>query len=191
MVLSADGLRMWTGHEDGYTRVWSTVSGACTAESRGHDGRLTALALSRTEELLATASEDGSVRLCSAETLRCHAVAAPSLDCSPVTALALSKDCTELWTGCGDGHLRRFRLGPAGFSRVACLNLTGVVGSSQYRLPGCVPANLSSAVGFLVGAAQEKLSVVRVKRLLASSFCVSTATPLSVCVIVLEMASCV
>lgn len=140
--------------------IFAPGAGACTAEARGHSGRVTALALSRSEELLASASEDGSVRLCSAETLRCHAVAAPSLDCSPVTAMALSKDCTELWTGCGDGHLRRFRLGPAGFSRVACLNLNGVVGSSQYRLPGCVPANLSSAVGTLVGAAHEKLFVV-------------------------------
>lgn len=80
-----------------------------------------------------------------------------------MTAMALSKDCTELWTGCGDGNLRKFRLGPAGFSRVACLNL-GVVsglGTTQYRLPGCVPANLSSAVGFIVGAAHEKLSGVR------------------------------
>lgn len=139
-------------------------AGACAAESRGHDSRVTALAVSRTEELLASASDDGSVRLLSADTLRCRAAAAASLDCSPVTALALSKDSAELWTGSADGRVRRFRLGPAGLSRVACLNLSlqGVVGSAHYRLPGCVPANLSGAVGFLLGAAQERLSVVRI-----------------------------
>jgi WD40 repeat protein len=52
-----------TGSEDGALRCWTVKSGLCESEVRAHQGSIWSLAISPTQDLVATAGDDGAIRL--------------------------------------------------------------------------------------------------------------------------------
>ena len=69
----------------------------------------------------------------------------------------MAQDGRELWTGGADGALRKWLLGPPQpFARGVCFNLA--LSTTKHRMPGCMPANLTAALGLLVSVASDRMT---------------------------------
>lgn len=53
-----------TADSEGVARIWSIASGEVVSELVGHDDHLTFLVVDQTNDKIATASDDGTVRIC-------------------------------------------------------------------------------------------------------------------------------
>jgi WD40 repeat protein/beta-lactamase regulating signal transducer with metallopeptidase domain len=100
-VAFAGGRDLWTAGEDGTARRWDLTSPGDEnrlperAVCRGHDGAVTALALTDGDQTVCTAGTDGSVRAWAAETGKEERrLCEPGRD--PVTALAVVGDGKQL-----------------------------------------------------------------------------------------------
>lgn len=61
-VLSKSGRRLVTGGDDRLVKIWSTHNGLLQSACRGHVGEITYVAVDETEEIVASASTDTSIR---------------------------------------------------------------------------------------------------------------------------------
>ena len=61
-VLSKSGQRLVTGGDDRLVKIWSTHNGLLQSACRGHVGEITYVAIDDTEEIVASASTDTSIR---------------------------------------------------------------------------------------------------------------------------------
>ena len=66
-AVSADGMRVATGHQDGIARLWDTTTGGAMAELRGHAAPVSAIAFASDGIRVATGSHDKSVRIWDAQ----------------------------------------------------------------------------------------------------------------------------
>jgi WD40 repeat protein/transcriptional regulator with XRE-family HTH domain len=116
LAFTSDGARLATAGQDGSVKVWDAETGLELLTLRGHTGPVMGVDFSpecirppeasaeRCETLLATAGQDGTVKLWDAETgqellaLRGHT--------GPVMGVAFSPDGTRLFTAGADGAVR-------------------------------------------------------------------------------------
>ncbi len=84
--------------------MWDTATGRRIEVLKGHEGRVRAVAWSPDDRLIATGSDDRTVRLWSSATLEEIAIVGVHQD--KVASVAWSRDGTRLLTGSFDGTAR-------------------------------------------------------------------------------------
>ena len=108
VVLSSDGLYLYSGSWDKSIRKWSTASGQLVRKFKGHTDYVTTVAVSSDGLYLYSGSEDNSIRKWSTESgqpvreFKGHS--------NSVTRVALSSDGAYLYSGSVDKTIRRWKI---------------------------------------------------------------------------------
>lgn len=102
-----DGEGVISCSADKTVALWDSRTGARSRVFKGHSSYVNACANARESPVIASGSDDGSARLWDVRVRSCQRTFAHPF---AVTAVALSSNGTQLFTGSLDGHVRSFDL---------------------------------------------------------------------------------
>lgn len=104
LAFAPDGSILASGDKSGELKIFSTISGKCTATLVGHAKAISQLAFSSDGLYVASGGVDGTVRMWDVKSATCLSILAAHLQ--EVTALSFSSDSLMLATGGPDSSLR-------------------------------------------------------------------------------------